>query len=131
MNERESKAAPASRGKREFRKGNINLDILQPKKERASARNVSAPRTDAPASPETDSNAPEDKRGMFHRDRPHRPVGPFTLLGWTLTFLVSLVALVWLSFFGESLFWLLSLPAILASLLWSLIMLALYQARPR
>ena len=109
-------------GKSDFRRGNINFDFLQPEvRRRTEAENRARDRR---------GGRREGKRGLFKRGRPPSPVGPLQTVAWALVFFVSIVAMVWV-FMSSSIVWLLLVPLLVATTLWSLLMLALFKARPR
>ncbi|MCR9145211.1 MAG: hypothetical protein NXI24_23435 [bacterium] len=110
--------------RRDFRKGNINFDFLQPEGSgvgrRSSARG-----------PDRRSGEREGKRGLFNRGRPPRPVGWLHVSAWSALLVGSAAATIWIIVLGDSVLWLLLLPFALSTGLWSVIMLALFQSRPR
>ena len=124
MNKEDKKTGSEDVAKRDFRKGNINFDFLQPEDRHFTKNKI-------PLQEERRNTQREGKRGLFNRGRPPRPVSTIQTLSWAVLFFTALVFIVWIIIFGESIIWLLALPVTLASLLWSLIMLALFKARPR
>lgn len=124
----EHTAAGAAR--RDFRRGNINFDFLQPE-ERRQAKPSAIPDRGISVSPQQSSGAVLSKRGMFERIRPGRPVGISQIFLWAIIFLGSILTAIWIVILGHSLLWLLALPLLFSSAIWSLLMLALFAARPR
>lgn len=110
--------------KRDFRKGNINFDFLQPEQKIFDRRSEGR-------GPDRRSGKREGKRGLFNRGRPPQPVGLLQIVLWACLLVVSVVGAVWIVFLGESLIMLLMLPFALAMACWSLLMVVLFQARPR
>lgn len=109
--------------RRSLRRGNINFEFLNPREAAAASP--------APETVERRRSERKDKRGLFNRGRPPRPVTHLSMLVWGLLLLVSAAGLVWVFAYGESVFWLLGLPLLVASGCWSLFMLALFAGRPR
>ncbi len=108
---------------RAFRKGNINFDFLRPEERHEEASEVKLS--------ERRQGRREGKRGMFNRGRLMHPVGPVWILVWGLLMVVSTTCIVWIFLLGRSAVWLLTVPFLLAMILWSMIMIALLKARPR
>jgi hypothetical protein len=110
--------------RRDFRKGNINFDFLQPEGDGIERRTE-------PRGPDRRAGQREGKRGLFNRGRPPRPVGWMHVSAWAALLTVSVVATLWIVVLGDSVLWLLLLPFALSTGLWSVIMLVLFQSRPR
>ncbi len=110
--------------RRDFRKGNINFDFLQP-------ADGGPERRERVRGPDRRSGQREGKRGLFNRGRPPRPVGWLLVSAWVGLLLASTAATLWIVVLGDSVLWLLLLPFALSTGLWSVIMLALFQSRPR
>jgi Flp pilus assembly protein TadB len=115
----------SSEGEKSFRKGNINFDILEPENPvnllNADLKNQKYP--------ETENSI--DKRGIFESGRKINPVQFYQVFVWVLTFIVSIFLLGVIIFVARSVFWMLVLPVVLLSSIWSFIMLVLFKARPR
>lgn len=129
-----SSSSPAARSKptdyqqsavrRDFRKGNINFDFLQP--EGAPGERRSTHR-----GPDRRSGVREGKRGLFNRGRTPRPVGWGLISAWAALLFGCCAATAWIVAFADSVLWLLFLPFALSIGLWSVIMLVLFHNRPR
>ena len=119
------------RMRRDFRRGNINFDFLQPDDEDGAAALVYE-------GDDRRTGRREGKRGLFNRGRPSQPIGAWQLWAWLGLFLLSgagagflIYQVFWGLAGGGSVLLLLLLPFLLASLFWSLLMLVLLKARPR
>ena len=110
--------------RRDFRKGNINFDFLQPEGEFIDRRQ-------SHRGPDRRAGEREGKRGLFNRGRPPRPVGWLQIIFWSALLIISTAATLWIFLLGNSVLWLLLLPFALSTGLWSVIMLILFKARPR
>lgn len=110
--------------RRDFRKGNINFDFLQPE-------GGPIERREEHRGPDRRSGQREGKRGLFDRGRPPRPVGWLHVAAWAILLLAALSATLWIVVLGDSVLWLLLLPFALSTGLWSVIMLVLFKGRPR
>ena len=106
-------------GQESFRKGNINFDLLEPEfpAGRHHAKSL--------------KGEIHSKRGIFDRNLKVKPVGIIQISFWLFLFITSFSLFVMVLFIARSLFWILALPLILISLLWSFIMLVLFKVRPR
>ena len=71
------------------------------------------------------------KRGIFDMGRKRNPVKFYQVISWSVVFVSSLILLGVILFLAKSVFWILALPVVLISFIWSFIMLALFKARPR
>jgi len=109
---------------RSFRKGNINFDFLQPEGPEADPL-AAVPQEDRRRSQR------DGKRGLFRRGRKPVTIGPLYLAGWSILFLGSCVLIIAIPLVVQSWLFLLFMPILLATFLWSLIMLTLFLARPR
>ncbi len=132
-----------------FRRGNINLDLLEPeglrhlghhglhgRHGRQKSRDYQERRFGRPAKKEESSSDEvtlnkDTKRGMFDKNRSLNPVGPLHIALWTILFLSSLAGLVAIFLGANSVFWLPVTPIFIAVSLWSLMMLVLFKSRPR
>jgi hypothetical protein len=110
--------------RRDFRKGNINFDFLQPEGTLPDRRRD-------PRASDRRAGEREGKRGLFNRGRPPRPVGWVHVGLWSVLLAFSALATGWIVILGQSVLWLLLLPFALSTGLWSLVMLLLIKARPR
>lgn len=110
--------------RRDFRKGNINFDFLQPEGGRIERRHEHR-------GPDRRAGERDGKRGLFNRGRPPRPVGWFLITAWVAICLASSAATAWIVVLGDSVLWLLLLPFALSTGLWSVVMLILFKGRPR
>lgn len=111
--------------RRDFRRGNINFDFLQPEGFPEGAGETREPFV------ERRGGKREGKRGLFDRGRPPRPAGRLMLVAWGALFAASLAGAVALFILQRHSIWTLFFPFTLAIGVWSLIMLALLKARPR
>ncbi|MBE7437718.1 MAG: hypothetical protein HS115_04615 [Spirochaetales bacterium] len=109
---------------RSFRKGNINFDFLQPE------GHEEYPGAILPAE-DRRSQQRDGKRGLFRRGRKPVTIGRAYFVGWSILFLLSLVLMIAIPLAVQSWLFLLFMPILLATFLWSLIMLTLFLARPR
>lgn len=117
------KPSEDEKAKAGFRRGNVNLELLEPEGFRRDKKHKrSASKTVL---------SKDEKRGMFDENRKVNPAGPAYLLSWAALFLVSLGALIYIFLRADSLFWLPVAPLLVAALLWSLMMLVLLKSRPR
>ncbi len=107
-----------------FRRGNINFDFLQPD---SQSREIE----EEDLRSERRTNSRQGKRGLFNRGRPSRPVSRSQVYLWAALFGVSAGLIFVLFFSGRSILLLLGLPVLFGTLLWSVIMLTLFLARPR
>jgi len=108
-----------------FRRGNINFDMFKPE-------GVVHVEKKMPASEEADARYVKiSKRGQFDQGRKVNPVSLQYVFLWAGIFVFSFSAFAYIIMSGRSLLWMIALPFLLTSLLWSLIMLALIKARPR
>lgn len=105
-----------------FRKGNINFDFLQP---------IDKSIQEIALGQERRSTRREGKRGLFNRGRMIRPVGRPLKLLWLAILLGSGFGLGSIFFLGKTILLLLLFPFLVSVFLWSLIMILLFQARPR
>lgn len=113
----------ASEGETSLRRGNINFDVLEPE----------TPTEERPA-PQERAATPEElpsKRGIFDAGRKPDAVRPHHVALWLTIFVGSLLSLAAILLRASSVIWMLALPVVLMSLVWSAIMLGLYKARPR
>lgn len=110
--------------RRDFRKGNINFDFLQPE-------GGTTERRQGHRGPDRRAGEREGKRGLFNRGRQPRPVGWGLVSAWAALLLGSAAATAWIVVFANSVLWLLFLPFALSMGLWSVIMLVLFHNRPR
>ena len=108
---------------REFKRGNINFDFLQPVDELHASENVAIDQ-------ERRNNSRDGKRGLFNRGRRINPVGKKTIFLWSTIFVISIGALSWSLIAGESILQLLLLPLLFLSAIGSLMMIVLFKARP-
>lgn len=113
----------SSEGESSLRRGNINFDVLEPE----------TPADERPAPTDRSGKTEElpSKRGIFDTDRKSSAIRPHHVLLWVTIFSVSLLSLVAILTTASSVIWMLALPVVLLSLVWSAIMLGLYKARPR
>ena len=110
--------------RRTLRRGNINFEFLDHRDQTEQSDRRSEPR-------ERRRGERKDKRGLFNRGRPPRPITRLSISLWGLLCATSAAGLGSTFVFADSLLWLLGLPVLLGSFLWSLVMLALFAARPR
>ncbi|MDH4199428.1 MAG: hypothetical protein OEV66_03520 [Spirochaetia bacterium] len=109
-------------GEVSFQKGNINFDLLEP--EYPSEKEARQDNKDL-------KESIPNKRGIFDAGLKIKPVGRIQIFFWLCIFAGSASLLLHIVFIAQSLFWVLILPLILISLLWSFIMLILFKVRPR
>ena len=81
--------------------------------------------------PDRRSGARHGKRGLFNRGRRVHRVRPVHIFLWSLTCVLSLTGIAVITYAGRAVFWLASLPVLIVAFFGSLIVLALYMARPR
>jgi len=107
-----------------LRKGNINFDLLKPE---------GIVRIKKTVIDNTDKNlySKQTKRGQFDTGRKLNPVGALQIFIWAIVFIASLGTFTLILWQGSSLLWMIILPFIIVLMLWSMIMLALFKARPR
>ncbi|MBI3394997.1 MAG: hypothetical protein HY042_04105 [Spirochaetia bacterium] len=111
---------------RAFRKGNINFDFLQP-----DDGGVTAPEDTEAESAERRGEMRHGKRGLFNRGRPASPVKKGHVYLWISLTGASAFLLGTLFAIGKSVILLLAVPVLVSTLLWSLVMITLFLARPR
>lgn len=108
-----------------LKKGNINFDILKPEGIVHFEKIVSKGKG------EKEKYVKKTKRGQFDRGRKLNPVGSVQIFSWAAVFLISFAVFFLILLKGSSLLWMIILPFVFVFMLWSLIMLALFKARPR
>lgn len=111
--------------RRDFRRGNINFDFLQPEGEAQAVASQAEPFVERRGAQR------EGKRGLFNRGRSPRPITRWHFFGWGASLALSIGLGLWIVIWRPSLLWYLLLPMVMAGGFWSLIMLALFKARPR
>lgn len=108
---------------KEFKRGNINFDFLQPDEEfKISNAQVRLE--------ERRDQSRDGKRGLFNRGRTINPVGKVAVFVWYSIFVLSLAGLTWSIFTGNTILHLLVIPMLSLSSIGSLMMIALFKARP-
>lgn len=110
--------------RRTLRRGNINFEFLNP-------REAAEARAREEKAVERRQDERKDKRGLFNRGRPPRPITRFSMAFWGALSVASVCGLAGIFVYAESVIWLLGLPLFVATFFWSLVMLALFAARPR
>ena len=111
--------------RRALRRGNINFEFLDPRAAGEATEGEAVPRT------ERRSGERKDKRGLFNRGRPARPVTRTSQFFWAVLGALSVAGMTTTFLYADSVIYLLGLPVFVASFFWSLMMLALFAARPR
>lgn len=108
---------------REFKRGNINFDFLQPE-------GSIAPSTSIPPQIDRRGTGREGKRGLFNRGREARPVGAWHIAGFSLLFLACISGIALAFWSGQSILLLLLTPLLALGAAWSMLMLILFKVRP-
>ena len=122
MNESKNKNSENHEPEKSFNKGNINFDVLEPEHPHGYI-------LDSKKNPVLIRRS--TKRGIFDAKGQKNSISRFQVYFWFINGLSSLAFFIYIIFFASSIFWILAVPLVTIGLLWSIIMMVLFKARPR